>query len=123
MNMIHPQDAAEEIGDGYRNSLQRLHAQSSTEADRGSAAREQARQLLNLGFSLVICYYPLYCRSTDGYIGEGFAVEAAFSTRDAAEAKLVLIYAGEPDENRYEVWPKLPTTPVVAEVSHDEVPF
>jgi hypothetical protein len=65
---MHPDDAAELHGDGYRNEWQRAAAASAMEPVDDDRVRILA--LLAQGYFVAVEYRARYCRTTDAIIGE-----------------------------------------------------
>jgi hypothetical protein len=123
-NIMHPDDAAELMGDGYSNELQRCAAWSAMQPKKDDA--EMIGQLLAAGVCVAVSYHPLHCRGTDAIIGETIHLEYASVNRSRCEGALrELFEAGRMDEDsRYLVLPVLPVvSPVVETVDSAEIPF
>jgi len=77
MYPMHPDDIADEIGDGYgSNTLARLFAESRREIRLVSrdAVLAKAKPYLANGLCAVITYGTVYCPRTDGIMGDSYAL-------------------------------------------------
>ena len=113
-NLMHPDDVADMMGDGYRNEHQRQHAASGIAfraSQDSNPDHDRIARLLAAGKHVAVRYTPAYCRSTDAYIGE---VRSLFCYADTHEAVLSDIKyrfrdgLDANDEDRLEILPALP---------------
>lgn len=67
--LVHPDDLAEEFGDGYTNEYQRALAFSQMTRVRKDEL-PRAKALAAIGKFVLVSYYTVYCRATDAILGE-----------------------------------------------------
>lgn len=131
INLLHPDDAADLQGDGFRDEFQRCHYQSGVElrASRAEAqVGEQIGRLLAAGRHVAVAYHPAYCRVTDACIGEHRSVLLHAPSRAALDAALAARFAendSELDDGRIVILPAAPAEVAAAihALPDDGVPF
>jgi ferritin-like metal-binding protein YciE len=112
--LMHPDDHADMCGDGYHNEHQRQHAVSRLEhsaRQSGSEVHDQIARLLASGRHVAVAFQPVYCRSTDAYIGESKSVMMHAPSREALDAALLARFETDDnflDDGRIEILPALP---------------
>jgi hypothetical protein len=111
--------------DGYTNDFQRAAAWSSITTPRKNE-RTKANELAAQGKTVVLFCHPVYCRITDGLIGEDVSIVSVGNDYESAVGPVLNAMATEAEfgDGHYEVLPHPPTEHSVATVSEDDgVPF
>jgi hypothetical protein len=108
--------------DGYRNEFQRAHAWSRMTTPIKNE-RNKANELVAQGKTVVLQCSPVYCRITDGILGESVTIVSVGDDYESAVGPVMNALCGESDEERYEVLPHTTTQNSVVTVTEDEIPF
>jgi len=111
--------------DGYSNELQRAHAWSRMTTPIKNE-RTKAMELVAKGKVVVLFCNPVYCRTTDGLLGQDVSIQSIGDDYESAVGPLLNAMASEAEfgDGHYEVLPHTP--PVVQEVvvaEDDGIPF
>ncbi len=125
---MHPQDQAEEFGDGYTNDAQRAHAHSQMTTPRPDYLPE-ARILVARGWYVLVCEYSVFCRATDGILGGATCIVARSTDRATLEQLAANEHEACRGEESFYVLPRVvddPLTPLNPHINDDadeQVPF
>ena len=112
--------------DGYRNELQRAHAWSHTTTEIKNE-RNKANQLVAQGKTVVLLCSPVYCRITDGILGESVTIVSVGNDYESAVGPVLNAMSSEEQfgDGHYEVLPL--HHPIQSEIGNsstdDEIPF
>jgi len=108
--------------DGYRNEFQRAHAWSRMTTEIPNE-RNKANELVAKGKTVVLRCSPVYCRVTDGILGESVKIVSIGDDYESAVGPVMNSLTEDPGDDRYEVLPHTPVQSVAATAEDDGVPF
>jgi hypothetical protein len=90
--------------DGYRNEFQRAHAWSRMTTEIPNE-RNKANELVAKGKTVVLRCSPVYCRITDGILGESVKIVSIGDDYESAVGPVMNSLSEDPGDDHYEVLP------------------
>jgi len=119
---IHPEDTAEEHGDGYRNDAQRAFAHAQTTHGPTEDDTEKAKALAAQGKYVVISINNMHDKATDAVLGQHVSIESVHPNSQEAE-KAAAALVGHSDGVNIVSPESVKSTAQPANDVVDDVPF